>query len=292
MKSKIIQKKIIATALSACLIIAVIAGAFVLYSDGFFVSKKKQSSSSFNFYEADYSYDIMQDPIYRDYITPSFIIYRDDSAGKSISVSDETYSEYEGSAAKVLIDLLLAIQSGDENAYNSCFGDDYLAAVGKDLLVSDGKDASGYSDEELIALGSKDRFTPQKVYDAVITDRGTSKKTNGNGKEFNAYYFRLEYKIRHNNGTFRTDMDSDSSRPQDIIITDDNPGGALKIRSVTVYENRLPDVYVPIVSRIVLASVIGSAIIAGSITGLVIYLHMLGGKKGSEKENDQKTIGN
>lgn len=87
-------------------------------------------------------------------------------------------------------------------------------------------------------------------------------------------------------------MDSDSSRPQDIIITDDNPGGALKIRSVTVYENRLPDVYVPIVSRIVLASVIGSAIIAGSITGLVIYLHMLGGKKGSEKENDQKTIGN
>ena len=64
----------------------------MLYSDGFFVSKKKQSNSSFNFYEADYSYDIMQDPIYRDYITPSFIIYRDDSAGKSISVSDETYS--------------------------------------------------------------------------------------------------------------------------------------------------------------------------------------------------------
>ena len=87
-------------------------------------------------------------------------------------------------------------------------------------------------------------------------------------------------------------MDSDSSRPQDIIITDDNPDGALKIRSVTVYENRLPDVYVPIVSRIVLASVVGSAIIAGSITGLVIYLRMLGEKKGSEKENDQKAIDN
>ena len=39
MKSKMIQKKIIATAISVCLILAVFAGAFVLYSEGFFVKK-------------------------------------------------------------------------------------------------------------------------------------------------------------------------------------------------------------------------------------------------------------
>lgn len=292
MKSKTIQKKIIAAAISVCLIISVFAGAFVLYSEGFFVSKTDKSSGGFNFYEADYNYDIMQDPIYRDYITPSFIIYRDEAVGKSISLSDETYGNYGGTAVGLLIELLLAVQSGDADAYNSCFGNDYLAAVGKDALRSNGKNPSGYSEEELIASGRKDRFTAQKVYDAVITDMGSSKITDS-GKEFTAYYLRLEYKIRHNNGTLRTDMDSDSARPQEIVITDDNPGGELRIRSVTVREYRLPTSEAPIVHRIVLAAVIGTAVIAGSIAGLLLYLRKLGKKQNeSEKETNEKASGN
>ena len=234
MKSKMIQKKIIATAISVCLILAVFAGAFVLYSEGFFVKKTDSSSGSFNFYEADYNYDIMQDPIYRDHITPSFIIYRDEAVGKSISVSDETYADYDNSAVGLLIRLLLAIQSGDAGTYNSCFG----------------------------------------------------------GKEFTAYYFRLEYKIRHNNGTLRTDMDSDSVRPQDIVITDDNLDGELKIRSVTVHEYGLPAAETPIISRIILAAVIGTAIVAGSVTGLLLYFRKLGKQDESEKEKNEKASGN
>lgn len=291
MKSKMIQKKIIATAISVCLILAVFAGAFVLYSEGFFVKKTDSSSGSFNFYEADYNYDIMQDPIYRDHITPSFIIYRDEAVGKSISVSDETYADYDNSAVGLLIRLLLAIQSGDDGTYNSCFGDDYLAAVGKDVLRSEGKDPSGYGQEELISFGRKGKFTAQKVYDAVITDMGSSKRTD-EGKEFTAYYFRLEYKIRHNNGTLRTDMDSDSVRPQDIVITDDNLDGELKIRSVTVHEYGLPAAETPIISRIILAAVIGTAIVAGSVTGLLLYFRKLGKQDESEKEKNEKASGN
>lgn len=292
MKSKTIQKKIIATAIAVCLIISVFAVAFMLYSEGFFVSKSDNRPGSFNFYEADYNYDIMQDPIYRDYITPSFIIYRDDAVGKSISVSDETYKDYDSSAAGVLIKLLLAIQRGDADAYNSCFGDDYLAAVGKDTLKASGENPSDYSEEELIASGRKDRFTAQKVYDAVITDMGSSKITDS-GDEFNAYYFRLEYKIRHNNGTLRADMDSDSTRPQDIVITDDNPEGELRIRSVTVREYRLNGIESPIVSRIVIVAAAGITVVAGSGAGLLLYFRKLGKKQNeSEKENDEKASGN
>lgn len=291
MKSKTIQKKIISTAISLCLILSVFAGAFVLYSEGFFFKKTERVPGGFNFYEADYSYDIMQDPIYRDHITPSFIIYRDEAAGKSVSLSDEMYKNYEKSAAGLLIKLLLAIQSGDADAYNSCFGDDYFAAVGKDILTANGKEPSKLGKEELISAGQKKSFTAQKVYDAVITNMGSSKKTDS-GKDFIAYYFRLEYKIRHNNGTLRTDMDSDSVRPQDIVITDDNPDGELKIRSVTVREYSLPAVTEPAVSRIISATVIGTVVVAGSITGLLLYFRKLGKQDESEKENNEKASGN
>ena len=87
-------------------------------------------------------------------------------------------------------------------------------------------------------------------------------------------------------------MDSDSVRPQDIVITDDNLDGELKIRSVTVHEYGLPAAETPIISRIILAAVIGTAIVAGSVTGLLLYFRKLGKQDESEKEKNEKASGN
>lgn len=54
---------------------------------------------------------------------------------------------------------------------------------------------------------NKDRFTPQKLYDIKVELVGTS-----TGESVTTYNFYVEFKIVKNNGTFRNDIGSNSSR--------------------------------------------------------------------------------
>lgn len=287
--SKILKKKIIVIMITVLLIVAELTVIFYMISCGFFIRQTQRSGGGFIFYpDIDYTYDIMQDEGYVELITPSFITYKDESAGTSVSVPEESYESYGDSATGLLIRLLLSVQAGDADSYNACFGDEYLVAVGRASLIEDGKDPTGYSDGQLRELGLEPSFTMQKVYDAVITDYGSSRQTDGSGNAFDAYYYRLEYKIRHNNGTFRTDMDSDSYRPQDIVIRL-NADGEYEIISVTTYYTEIPYEETPIVGRIAATAIIGAAVFIGVIVLASLYIKKL---NGSEKEDGEETSDN
>ncbi len=287
--SKILTKKIIVITAAICLAVAELMIIFYMFSCGFFVKRTQRSGGGFIFYpDIDYAYDIMQDEGYVELITPSFITYKDESAGTAVSVPEESYESYGDSATGLLIRLLLAVQSGDADAYNGCFGDEYLIAVGRARLTEEGKDPEGYSDEQLLTLGTEESFTMQKVYDAVITDYGSSQQTDSSGNTFDAYYYRLAYKIRHNNGTLRTDMDSDSYRPQDIVIRL-NADGEYEIISVTTYFTELPYDETPIVGRIAATAIIGVAVLAAVTVLTALYIKKL---NGSEKKNDEEASDN
>ena len=70
-------------------------------------------------------------------------------------------------------------------------------------------------------------FTPQMIYDTRVESAGIEK----NGTATEAYNFAVEYKIFRNDGTFRDDILSDSSRRLYFRLTDE--GGTLKIDSIT-----------------------------------------------------------
>ena len=62
-------------------------------------------------------------------------------------------------------------------------------------------------------------FTAQKLYNIVIT-LISSEEISQDGQKYDQYTYSLEYMICKNNGTFRTDVGSDASRKQAVVVTD------------------------------------------------------------------------
>ena len=59
-------------------------------------------------------------------------------------------------------------------------------------------------------------FTMQQVYDIKLTKVKEMQTSQG----YTQYEFDVEYRIRHNNGTFRTDIDEGESRKQYFVLSD------------------------------------------------------------------------
>ena len=160
----------------------------------------KLPPSSIIFATPDYEYDIMQD---EEYLQLNRRIYHcDERSGLTEELTDKNIGGY-GPAARVLREAINAIIAGDADAYNSLFSDNY------------------YANNE-----PESPFTMQRLYDIKITKVNETIKSGEKGK-YTQYEYEVEYKIRLNDGTFRTDIGHDESKKQYFILSDSVTGEVL-----------------------------------------------------------------
>ena len=160
----------------------------------------KLPPSSIIFATPDYEYDIMQD---EEYLQLNRRIYHcDERSGLTEELTDKNIGGY-GPAARVLREAINAIIAGDADAYNSLLSDNY------------------YANNE-----PESPFTMQRLYDIKITKVNETIKSGEKGK-YTQYEYEVEYKIRLNDGTFRTDIGHDESKKQYFILSDSVTGDVL-----------------------------------------------------------------
>ncbi|MBO5512793.1 MAG: hypothetical protein J6J01_02810 [Oscillospiraceae bacterium] len=153
----------------------------------------KLPPSSIIFATPDYEYDIMKDP---DYLQLNRrIYYCDERSGMTEELTDKTVTGY-GPAAVVLRDFINTIIAGDADAYNALFSSNYYANHDPEAP-----------------------FTMQRLYDIKLTKINESIVSGESGK-YTQYEFEVEYKIRLNDGTYRTDIGHDESKKQYFILSD------------------------------------------------------------------------
>ena len=118
------------------------------------------------------------------------IITEDDAIGK-------------GDAMHLIYKLIESIKAGDHESYNNCFSSYYYSTHNR-----------------------QERFTKQKIYDIRVTVLDTQTKY-ANGALITEYNYLLEYRIRHNNGSLRNDINSDYLGKQQIKISERSGEGLL-----------------------------------------------------------------
>lgn len=147
------------------------------------------------FHKIDYEYDILKD---KDYLALDRRPYLSDaSTGVTVSVSEKDLATQD-EGFKLLYEMIQCIIRGDHEGYNALFSENY------------------YSVEE---NAPEDEFTMQQIYDIKFTRIKVSEHTEGE-IHYTQYEYEVEYKIRKNNGTFRTDIGSDASRTQYFVMSD------------------------------------------------------------------------
>lgn len=162
-------------------------------------------ASTHIFVTPDYEEDIYTDQGYLD--LNRYITFIDGSISTTLS---ETEHADQDEDVRFMIDYIQTIIAGDAEAYNACFSEAY------------------YADADNAPL---DRFTAQKLYNITLTRTETETTDGADG--FTTHGYKVEYMIRHNNGTFRRDLGSDSIRAQYLVISD--RGGSWHIDRVITY---------------------------------------------------------
>ena len=161
---------------------------------------KKLPPSSIIFATPDYEYDIMQD---NDYLQLNRRIYHCDvRSGMTEELTDKNISGY-GAAATVLSEYINAVIAGDADALNALFSENYFA------------------NHE-----AEPPFTMQRLYDIKLTKVNETIIVGEKGK-YTQYEYEVEYKIRLNDGTFRTDIGHDESKKQYFVLSDSVTGEVL-----------------------------------------------------------------
>lgn len=158
------------------------------------------------FHTPNYDEDITKDSSYMD--LDRQIYYADLATGVTISLTPDTYRE-QGEGVELLCHMIESIIAGDHEEYNACFSEAYLDVEGE-----------------------KGEFTAQKLYNITLTLQ-SREEINEEGKTYTRETFVVEYMIRQNNGTFRTDVGSDAIRKQGVILT--NREGEMLIDVVSSY---------------------------------------------------------
>ena len=92
------------------------------------------------------------------------------------------------------------------------------------------KGNSFFSDAYFDVEAEKEAFTAQKLYNITITLQSREEIIE-EGETYNREIYVVEYMIRQNNGTFRTDVGSDAIRKQLVVVTDRE--GEMKIDTVS-----------------------------------------------------------
>ena len=158
---------------------------------------ESKKESTIIFYEPDWELDIMKDPAYL--ALDRTVYYNDAQYGITVALDQKTQDKY-GPAVEVLNQMIQLIIAGDANGYNQLLSLNYLEN----------------NDFE-------PPFTMQQLYDIKISK---VQETIVNG-QYTQYEFELEYRIRNNNGTFRTDIGSDESKKQYVILSNSTSSDVL-----------------------------------------------------------------
>ncbi len=162
------------------------------------------SGGQYIFHPANFEEDIFADAVYMDYNRD--ITFSNGSV--AILLDEAEYHTYDEDIA-FLASYIHAIIHGDTEAYNACFSKEY------------------YTQNQ-----PHHEFTMQKLYNIVLT-RTEKQIMDVDGNEYTICGYNVEYMIRHNNGTFRNDLDSDSIRTQYIVVS--NREGDWKIDQIRTY---------------------------------------------------------
>ena len=100
----------------------------------------------------------------------------------------------------------------------------FLISYIQDLINGDATNLRAkYSESVIKALKIPTSFTKQRVYESKFTEISKN-EINRDGKISFEYEFKIEYKIMKNDGTFRSDLSSDSIKGQyfTILQNDEN----------------------------------------------------------------------
>lgn len=179
-----------------CLIAFVLVYCIVSMIDwsGLFAEEPINNDEYIYFYDEDLSRDLATDDMYMSYDrTVNLLI---EATGISETITDEDRNSY-NEAVNLLYNMVEYMTIGNVEGYNSCFSDIYFNKA-----------------------EPKARFTKQKIYNITIIEVSQSEKKDENGKSYTEYYYKLDYMIRHNNGSLRNDVGSDGIKTQHIILSD------------------------------------------------------------------------
>ena len=147
-------------------------------------------SSTIIFHEADWDLDIMKEA---GYISLDRTIYYCDSQyGMTVALDEKNKDDF-GPAVIVLTSMIERIIAGDAEGYNQLLSANYF---------------ENHDPEP--------PFTMQQLYDIKLTKIKETETSKG----YIQYEFEVEYRIRHNNGTFRTDIGDDESKKQYFVLSD------------------------------------------------------------------------
>lgn len=149
-----------------------------------------RKESTIIFYEPDWELDIYKEQGYL--AKDRTIYYCDAQYGVTQALDDKNRNDF-GPAVILLCEMIERIIAGDADGYNRLFSENY------------------YKNND-----PEPPFTMQQVYDIKLTKVKETQMDAG----YTQYEFEVEYRIRHNNGTFRTDIDEGESRKLYFVLSD------------------------------------------------------------------------
>jgi hypothetical protein len=158
---------------------------------------ESKKESTIIFFEPNWELDIMKDPAYL--ALDRTVYYNDVQYGITVALDQKNVNKY-GPAVEVLNQMIQFIIAGDADGYNQLLSVNYL----------------GNNDFD-------PPFTMQQLYDIRISK---VQETIVNG-EYTQYEVELEYRIRNNDGTFRTEIGSDESKRQYVILSNSTSNDVL-----------------------------------------------------------------
>lgn len=158
---------------------------------------------SYNFYKTDYDLDPTQDERYMQY--DRYVYYKNGAVSQAILEGEE---DNYGHAVKFFTEYFATVIAGDTDTYNTYFTDNY------------------YEDNEPHV-----RFAPQMLYDIEVEQLSETSNDDGTTR----WAFNVTYKIHRNDGTFRNDLDSDSSKTLYFELVED-VNEVVKIDYITYYK--------------------------------------------------------
>lgn len=202
-KQKKKLKIIILSVFAVCIVFAVV---FTIILS---LPAKKVEGTDYSDALSDYEFfpveitDIFYDPDYSDDMR-NISYYDETFALLGYTLDDGNINEFDESV-KFMYRYINYIIGGNVDDFNNCFSSAYYEKV-----------------------YPKKFFTMQRLYDIKLV-KAAERYEDG----MKVYVFKLDYKILKNDGTFRKDIDSSSSRTKTIYLTDRE--GRLAIDGETIY---------------------------------------------------------
>lgn len=207
-KAKKSKKKLLIIIICIVVFIALLAISVEIIEH---INTKKEEEPieiDYDFYPANYNENIFENEKYQELIKGEYIRVCNASTGVTVGVDLNKTDKY-SPEVQFMLGYIEDIVNGNHESYNLRFSDEY------------------YKTKKPL-----ERFTMQKLYDVLITQKEvetvTDKKT---GANYTKYSIILEYKIYENNGTFRRDIGT-GSKKQYFTITDKS--GSLLIDSIDI----------------------------------------------------------